>query len=56
MTQTHTTLVSTAPVTSSTSLFERIWPAAIIILGLVLNIAWVALLGYGLVSILGLAF
>ena len=56
MTQTHDTLVSTAPVTSSVSLFDRIWPAAIIILGLVVNIAWVALLGYGLVSILGLAF
>ena len=56
MTQTHTTLVSTAPVTSVTTLFGRIWPAAIIILGLVLNVAWVALLGYGLVSILGIAF
>ena len=37
-----------------TTLFERIWPAAIIILGVVLNVAWVALLGYGFVSILGL--
>jgi hypothetical protein len=55
MTQPHTTLVSTAPVPSGTSLFDRIWPAAVIILALALNIAWVALLGYGLVSILGLA-
>lgn len=56
MTQPHTTLVSTAPVTSSTSLFDRIWPVAIIILGLVLNVAWVALLGYGVVSLIGLVF
>ncbi len=56
MSQTHATLVPTAPVTSSTSLFGRIWPTAVIILGLTLNIAWLALLGYGLVSILGIEF
>ena len=55
MTQIQTTLVSSAPVTSSSSHFDRIW-LAVIILGLVLNIAWIALLGYGLASILGIAF
>ena len=57
MTQTtHTTLVSAAPVTFRTSLVDRIWPAAIILLGLLLNIAWLALLGYGFFSILGIEF
>jgi len=56
MTQPHTTLMSATPVPSSASLFDRIWPAAVIILALGLNIAWIALLGYGLVSILGIAF
>ena len=35
-------------------LFYRIWPPAIIALGLGLTAAWACLLGYGLVSLISL--
>jgi hypothetical protein len=55
--QTETSTAPTAiAATTNSSLIDRIWPAAIIILGLVVNVAWVALLGYGLVSLIKLAF
>jgi hypothetical protein len=54
--QTQTTIAPTAPVARNTTLFHQIWPAAIIIFGLGVNVAWVALLGYGLVSLIALAF
>jgi hypothetical protein len=54
-------LATTAPAISAASrsapaaqpLFHRIWPPAIIALGLGLTAAWTCLLGYGLVSLLG---
>jgi hypothetical protein len=36
--------------------FHRIWPAAVIAFALVINAAWVALLGYGLTAIIRLMF
>ena len=36
-------------------LFPRIWPAAVIALGFVLTVAWVALLGYGIISLVRIA-
>jgi hypothetical protein len=42
--------------TSITAFFHRVWPAAVIVLGLVLNLAWMAMLGYGLFSLMALAF
>jgi hypothetical protein len=48
-----------APVTQKAAtdkLFPRIWPAAIIALGFVLTAVWVGLLGYGVISLIGLAF
>src|ERR1035441_1237195 len=36
-------------------LFCRIWPPAMIAFGFGLTVAWVALLGYGLVSLIALA-
>jgi len=50
--QTQTAIAPTAAETTHNSLFHRIWPAAIIIFGLALNVAWMALLGYGLVRII----
>ena len=35
-------------------LFHRVWPAAIIALGLGLSATWTFLLGYGLVSVIAL--
>ena len=55
--QTQTaTAPTTAAATNSAPLIDRIWPAAIIIFGLGLTVAWAAFLGYGLVSIIKLAF
>jgi len=36
------------PTHSKSSLFQRIWPSALIILGVASSVAWAALLGYGL--------
>ena len=54
--QTETAIAPTASAKTNISLFHRNWPAAVIILGLALNAAWVALLGYGLVSIIKAVF
>ena len=43
-------------VPSSAMLFHRIWAPALLIIGLVLTLAWTALLGYGLVNAVALAF
>jgi hypothetical protein len=45
-----------APVPSSATLFDRIWPPAVLVLGIVLTLAWTALLGYGVVNAVALAF
>jgi hypothetical protein len=45
-----------APVRSSGTLFHRIWPPTVLALGMVLTVAWTALLGYGLVNAVALAF
>jgi hypothetical protein len=36
--------------------FSQIWPPAIIAFGIGLTVAWVSLLGYGLVEVIALAF
>jgi hypothetical protein len=54
--QTQTAIAQSVRDTGNTSVFHRIWPAALIIFGLGLNAAWVALLGYGLVSAITAAF
>lgn len=43
-------------VANSSSLFQRILVLAVLILGLGLTVAWAALLGYGLILLVGLAF
>ena len=40
----------------ATGLVDRIWPVAVIALGLVLNAAWVVFLGYGFVRVLEVMF
>jgi hypothetical protein len=37
-------------------LFQRIWPQAMIALGLGLTVAWTGLLGYGLAKLIELTF
>ena len=54
--QTQTVIVPITPAAKKETLRLQIWPAAIILFGLALNVGWVALLGYGIVSILKLAF
>ena len=44
-----------APATAD-QLIHRIWPPAMIALGLGLTAAWIGLLGYGLVLLVELAF
>jgi hypothetical protein len=42
-----------APVqTAGDSFFHRVWPPAVIIIGIAVTMAWTALLGYGLVRII----
>ena len=53
---TQTAIAPTAQATQTNRLFDRIWPPALIIFMLALNIAWIVLLGYGLISIISLAF
>jgi hypothetical protein len=36
--------------------FQRIWPPAILVLGLALTGAWMAILGYGLIWLVGSTF
>ena len=43
-------------VPSSARLFHRMWAPAVLFLGLMLTLAWTALLGYGLVNAVALAF
>jgi hypothetical protein len=37
------------------SLFQSVWPPALLVLGTVASVAWTALLGYGLVTLVRLA-
>jgi hypothetical protein len=54
--QTQKAIVPTTQTAANAPLFHRIWPTALIIFGFGLNAAWVVLLGYGLLSIVALAF
>jgi hypothetical protein len=45
-----------ASLPSSARLFHRIWAPAVLIIGLVVTLAWTALLGYGLVNAVASAF
>jgi hypothetical protein len=45
-----------ASVPSSARQFHRIWVPAVLFIGLVLTLAWTALLGFGLVNAVALAF
>jgi len=40
---------------SPISLFRRVWPSALLLLGLVLTVAWIALLGCEFVGLVGMA-
>ena len=53
---TQTAIAPSAQATQTNRLFDRIWPPAIIIFGLGLTAAWIALLGYELVSLIKIAF
>jgi len=44
------------PIPSPFALFHRIWPPAVLAIGLVLTVAWTTLLGYGLFNAVALAF
>ena len=50
------TQTAIAPTAALGMLFHRIWPWAAIIFALGINVAWVALLGYGFVNIIKFAF
>ena len=45
-----------ASVPSSARQFHRIWAPVVLFIGLVLSLAWTALLGFGLVNALASAF
>ena len=54
--QAQTAIAPAALAPADDNLFYRIWPQAMIALGLGLTAAWTGLLGYGLVSLIALAF
>ena len=54
--QAQTAIIPAALAPADGNLFYRIWPQAMIALGLGLTGAWTGLLGYGLVSLIALAF
>jgi len=44
-------IVDSEPISLSL-LFQRFWPPAIIIVGSVLTLAWIGVLGYGIVTLI----
>jgi len=54
MSQIQTTIAP--PAASNTGFFHRFWPAGVIILGVILNAAWVVILAYGLLSLIRFLF
>ena len=54
--QTQTANAQTAPAPAAEPLTRRMWAPVMIALGLGLTAAWTGLLGYGLVSLIALAF
>ena len=54
--QAKTAIVPAALAPADDDLFYRIWPQAMVTLGLGLTAAWMGFLGYGLVSLITLAF
>ena len=44
-----------APTEESKQVIHKIWPAAVVVVGLGFTVAWVIVLGYGLVKIIGAA-
>ena len=51
------TAVAIPTVASSTTWsFQQIWPGAVIAFGLAATAAWICLLGYGAVRLIGFAF
>ena len=55
-THTQTAIAPTARAASNETLFQRVWPAAFVVFALAVNVAWIALLGYGVVSLVKFAF
>jgi len=51
-TQADITSSTATSFTDGRSIVHRIWPPLVIAFGLVLNAAWVAVLGYGIVSLI----
>jgi hypothetical protein len=39
----------------NTALFHRVWPVALVIVGLSITVIWTALLGFGLVELVEIA-
>jgi hypothetical protein len=46
------TIPIVVPAAASASLFQRVWPPAILMIGMTITVAWTALLGYALISFL----
>jgi hypothetical protein len=43
-------------VAASVSFFQRIWPMAVLALGVILTVGWSGVLGYGILELAKLAF
>ena len=47
-------LVIVADAITRPTQFQRIWPSALLILGLGITVAWTVVLGYGFVALVGM--
>jgi len=55
-TSTQIGITPTAPSARIGELFQRVWPPAVMLIGVALTLAWAAFLGYELISIVSRAF
>ena len=56
MTETRVQMATAQAVASDETLFQKIVPPTIVGFAVVANVAWIGLLGYGLVTLIRLAF
>jgi hypothetical protein len=48
-------IVSSSDATRPSSLFRRVWPPSLLILGLGVTVAWTVFLGYKFVKLIGMS-
>jgi hypothetical protein len=52
--QSQTSIAPTAPTPSAKARLRRTWPLALVVIGLGLTLAWLSIVGYGLIKLVQL--